>query len=130
MELVLPSQLTVAVDSEFLQSETLTIQAACRTAVDEVCVQIYAADTIPPFPRDFEVESYVPVDPKHYGRFCRRVKLRPIKGITPALSPLDFFRDLLCVESSTSILSRQDGFKLLEDYDQNSTDLPAQCPME
>ena len=86
-DLVARKTIEVALDTEFHESHTLTIQAATRVSPGRVAVQVYRSPAIPPPPGDFLAENSFPIDETHYGRFCRSVKVRKTRPITPALSP-------------------------------------------
>ena len=84
----------VAVDTEFKDTHTLTVQAAARIDPDIIAVQLYRSADVPELPEDFDVNAYLPLTREGYGRFCKHVYLRPVKLLTPDLSPAWMLRDL------------------------------------
>lgn len=103
----------IAVDTEFHDAYTLTVQAAARIAPDVVAVQVYYAAGVPRLPMHFHQDKYLPVGPGRYGRFCRRVLVQPAKPITPFLSPLLMAQDLWGLED-LNVLSRHQGRQQLD----------------
>jgi hypothetical protein len=53
--LPLPSEICIAIDTEFEGGRTLTVQAAVRLSPDDVAVQVYHAPTVPPLPGNFDL---------------------------------------------------------------------------
>jgi hypothetical protein len=98
----------IAIDTEFKDAHTLTIQAATRLSPRQVAVQVYRSSAIPPLPRDFQVADYLPTDPEKYGRFIAKAALRKTRKITPDLSPVLMLTDLFRLEGVEPV-SRHDG---------------------
>src|SRR3954451_25194274 len=76
---------TVAVDTEFHDAHTLTVQAACRLGPRAVAVQLYRSPDIPPLPRHFDPLAYLPLGEERYGRYAEEIVVRPVKLITRKL---------------------------------------------
>jgi hypothetical protein len=58
----------IAVDTEFKDSLTLTVQAATRISRRRIAVQVYRSPAIPPFPKGFDPAASLPAEPERYGR--------------------------------------------------------------
>ena len=82
----------IAVDTEFEGTDALTIQFAMRIGQD-VVVQLYRSPHVPTMPKPFPIDKYLPRT--QYGRFCRKVILRPVQMITSTLSLADVVLDLV-----------------------------------
>jgi hypothetical protein len=91
---VIPSATVIAIDTEFQGAHTLTVQAAARIDPDTVAVQVYRAAAVPELPVGFDVNSYLPTTLDMYQPFCGRIEVRPVKSLTPGLSPARMFADL------------------------------------
>jgi hypothetical protein len=115
--------ITIAIDSEFHGVETITIQAAVRLGAGTVVAQIYRASGIPEPSEDIDWEAYFPSDPEHYGRYFERLIVRPIRPITPDLSPGDLVRDLLDL-AGAEIIPRDRGLPMVEGYGSDDPDRP------
>lgn len=81
----------IALDTEFQDAHTLTIQAATRIG-DNIVVQVYRSHDIPCLPRSFQATDYLP--PRQYARFGKRIVVRPVRNVTPELSPAEILLDL------------------------------------
>ena len=99
-------------DTEFQGTHTLTVQTAARIAPDTVAVQIYRASAVPDLPADFDLGRYIRTTPDSYGQFFSTVEVRPVKVLTPDLSPARVVRDLFQVQG-LNILSRPAAWHLL-----------------
>jgi hypothetical protein len=84
----------IAVDTEYYQAQTLTIQACCRLDHKTLAVQVYRSPNIPELPSKFALDHYLPMGKKCSGRFARNVVLRPLRPIKPSLSPVQIFMDV------------------------------------
>lgn len=93
--------LVIAVDTEFQEAHTLTLQTACRLSAIALAVQVYRSSAIPTLPGDFEQHGYLPQGQDRYGRFCQEIHLRPVKLLTPELSLASIVNDLLGQEYLT-----------------------------
>ncbi len=90
----LPSPVPIAIDTEFVGAHTLTVQAAARLNEQTLAVQLYRSGHIPDIPQGFDAHKYLPMTPEKYGRYCQGVILRPVKVLTPDLSPARVALDL------------------------------------
>src|SRR4051812_36412656 len=85
---VLPAtSATIAVDSEFYQTETLTVQVAARIDPETIAIQVYRSADVPDLPETFDLNTYLPITEEGYGKYCKGIYLRPVKLLTPDLSP-------------------------------------------
>jgi hypothetical protein len=80
----------VAVDTEYQGRLTLTVQAALRLG-EAVAVQVYRDASIPDPPPDFDSGAAA----TRYRPFCAGLEWRPVKPLTPTLSPGRMLLDLL-----------------------------------
>lgn len=85
---------TIAIDTEYQGALTLTVQAAARLDADSIAVQVYHSARIPPPPDRFDLTRYLPLTPDRYGRYCRRILLRPAQPLAPWLQGME----LVCRE--------------------------------
>ena len=92
--------ITLAVDTEYQGTETLTIQFAARVA-DEIRVQVYYSPDIPPPPRGCFERSFI-------NRFPERVMVLSPKPISPDQSPACMLADILGLPAA-DFLSRYEG---------------------
>jgi hypothetical protein len=106
----LPAAVTIAVDTEFRDTHTLTVQAAARIDADTLVVQVYRSPAVPGLPDSFEQALYIPGD--RYG--C--VVVRPVLPLTPNLSPLRMVRDLFGF-TGLEFLTRREGRLRTEKFD-------------
>jgi hypothetical protein len=111
----LPESLVIAVDTEFDDTHTLTVQAAARLDEGTLAVQVYRSAAIPNTPEGFDLHGYLPLTHQGYGRFCERIVVRSVQPLTPRLSPLRMACDLLGL-SSMGILSRRDNEERLDTF--------------
>ena len=103
--------LQIAVDTEFEQLHTLTIQLATR--VDNALIaKVYRSKSIPCPTDRFDVRRYLLQD--KYDRFFENLWLRCAGTIKPSLSPGRMLKDLYGVHEA-DCLSRQEGLKRLSD---------------
>lgn len=99
---------SLAIDTEFEEAWTLTVQVATFLDHDTLAIQVYRRPDVPPPPEDFDVGAFLPLTPDRYGKFdFRQVIWRPVKPITSRLSP---------------------GQMLLDLFGDNATDLPPLLP--
>ncbi len=82
----------VAIDSEYQDTHTLSIQTAMRIGKD-LAVQIYRSSDVPPLAKSFRHADYLPAE--KYGKFFRKIIRRPVISITPDLSPARMLLNLL-----------------------------------
>lgn len=124
----LPEALVLGIDTEFFDTDTLTIQVAARLSPDTVAVQLYRSPTIPDLPANLELQHYLPTTSDKYGRFFQRLNLLPVKLLSPWLSPMRMVQDLFDIPE-LRILSRADGEQTIETFDSElngfSTEPPA-----
>src|SRR4051812_37637513 len=85
----------IACDTEFEGTHTLSIQFATRIG-DDIVVQVYHSPAIPPLPSNFQIEQYVPEGLQ--PRFNHLI-VRPVKEITPELSPVRVLADLFQLQN-------------------------------
>jgi hypothetical protein len=90
-DLAASGPLEIAVDTEFFQAQTLTVQVACIHD-KTLRVKVYRAQSIPRRPRDFKLRRYLPRE--KYSRFFRRSISRREGLISRDLSPAVFIKDL------------------------------------
>ena len=64
---------TLAVDTEFCDTHTLTVQVATRLDSDRLAVQIYSNPSIPPLPVGLKLEQFVPLTSDAMGDFASRL---------------------------------------------------------
>jgi hypothetical protein len=76
---------TIAIDTEYFRTHTLTVQAAARVDPGTIAVQLYRSAAIPDLPPGFEPRAYLPDDPGRYNRFYGRMILRPAAPIARCL---------------------------------------------
>jgi hypothetical protein len=103
---------TIAVDTEFAGPHTLTVQVCTRIGPD-IVAQVYRSPGIPDPPPGFDLAAYVPTTPERYGRFCRRVILRPARLLTPHLAPVQLLQHLFGLPAADG-LTRAEGKQLLQ----------------
>lgn len=106
-------EIVIALDTEFNGVRTLTVQAACRIDEGTVAVQVYKDPEVPDLPGGFDLMKYL--YPDSYGRFFEKVLLRPVRPLSPDLSPVVMLRDLLGLEA-VGILTRAEGQGLVEAF--------------
>jgi hypothetical protein len=116
----------IAVDTEFRDAHTLTIQAAVRRSAGSVVVQVYRSPAIPPPPPGFDPAAYLPIDPGGYGRFFGRLAIRPARAITPDLSPARMLADLFGLGDVVPV-SRHEGRRLIEAGPPNAAQKPGKA---
>ena len=94
----------IAVDTEFYETQTLTVQAAIlrKRAIQ---VQVYHSKTTPVPPADLRLDDYV-------SAAGHELRLNPAKRITRELSPARMLQDLLGL-SGVRLLDRSDTMQLL-----------------
>jgi hypothetical protein len=114
----LPADVTIAVDTEYHDTHTLTIQTAARIDAETLAVQVYRSTAVPNLPADFDDESFLP--PDRYGR----VVVRPVRPISPDLSPTRMYQDLFDVPA-LEILSRKEGTQLQEHFGEPGIRMPS-----
>jgi hypothetical protein len=105
----LPDPVEAAFDTESHGTHTLTGQAAARLYPDTLVVQLYKSAAVPGLPDDFDPHQYLPVTQQAYGRFCKKIVVRPVQPLTPDLSPLTMVRDLYALHG-VSVLPRSKGW--------------------
>jgi hypothetical protein len=96
--------ITLVVDTEYEQTETLTIQFAIRRG-DEIRVQVYHDPTAPPPPRSDWFDRHFSAQ---FRPHVARVKVRPAKPIAADLSPARVLADLFGLEPP-EYLTRSEG---------------------
>jgi len=106
-----PTSFVVAADTEFEGPHTLMVQTAVRLDDRTLAVQLYRSAGVPELPDGFDPADFLPVTPEKYGRFFDQVLLRPVKVLTPDLSPARMLRDLGCV-AATEVYPRSAGLDL------------------
>jgi len=99
-------RIEIAIDTEYEDAETLSIQAACRVEDEKVAVKVYRAQIVPPYHRD-DLRQHLTPSSSNHGCFCKKVVLRRPSIITPDLSPVTLLRDLFA-ESGLVALSRRE----------------------
>jgi hypothetical protein len=104
---LLPERLTIGVDTEYHDAHTLSVQTAARLDLETLVVQIYRDRTVPDLPADFSLDRYLSLTEDKYGRFCKRILLRPLQPLTSDLSPSRMALDLLGLPGR--VLSRAAG---------------------
>jgi hypothetical protein len=97
-------EVRIACDTEFEGPHTLSIQFATRTG-DDIVVQVYRSPAIPPPPSNFDVEKYVPVGLRPR---IKRIIVRPVREITPELSPARVLFDLFELQNF-HVMKKRDG---------------------
>jgi hypothetical protein len=102
---------TVAIDTEYVGTHTLTVQAASRLDNDTLAVQVYKSEAVPDLPVTFNQNQYLPVE--KYSRFWKQVVVRRIKPLTADLSPMIMVRDLFAIDG-LDLLTRAEGDDLVE----------------
>lgn len=107
------NEFVIAVDTEFTGVRTLTVQAACRIDEETVAVQVYRDPEVPDLLGGFDAAKYLP--PDGYGRFFENALLRPVRPLSPDLSPAVMLRDLLGLEAM-DILARAEGQDLVDAF--------------
>jgi hypothetical protein len=125
-----PAQLpavTIAVDTEFYQAHTLTVQAAVRLGPEAVAVQVYRSRAVPDLPHSFSADSYFPPGPGGYGPFFRDVVVRPVRPLTPDLSPMRMLRDLYGL-AELNVISRHDGLARVDLFGVPGPAVPVPVP--
>jgi hypothetical protein len=125
LEVPPPLRARIAVDTEFHGPHTLSVQTAIRLDARRLAVQLYRSPLIPDLPGDFKLDAYATLTAQGYGRFCEQIILRPVKLLTPDLSPARMHADL-CDVSGLNFLTRLSGVYLIEGFDdpQQPTSLP------
>jgi hypothetical protein len=111
----LPSDLVIACDTEFKGPHTLTVQAAARISDDTIAVQVYHSPSVPGLPDSFNADDYLPVTEDRYGRFCKNIVIRPVKELSPDLSPSRIYRDLFDLDG-LEFRSRSEGVSMIEQF--------------
>src|SRR5262249_43466576 len=105
---VLPNAITISVDTEYIGPHTLTIQTAARLDADTLVVQVYRSAAVPDLPTGWDQSRYLPITDEKYGRFCKRIIVRPLQLISADLSPARMVRDLYDL-GDLHIVSRAEG---------------------
>jgi hypothetical protein len=98
----------IAIDTEFKDAHTLTIQVATWLSHRQCGVQVYQSPAIEPPPSDFRLDEHLSIDSDQYGRFFENAVLRPTKTITPDLSPVRMLIDLFGLKGVEAV-SRHHG---------------------
>jgi hypothetical protein len=106
----------IAIDTEFFGPHTLSVQVAIRKDPDTIAVQLYRSAVVPELPQGFDIGTYLPLTEERYGRFCKAIELRPVLPLTPDLSPVRMWHDLLGLEGLTA-LSRLEGERYIASFD-------------
>jgi hypothetical protein len=114
----LPAAATIAVDTEYHDTHTLTVQAAARLDADTLAVQVYRSPAVPGLPESWDQEPYLPS--QQYGY----VLVRPVLPLTPDLSPLRMLRDLFGL-TGVEFLTRPEGSRRVEHFDDPEAAVPA-----
>ena len=110
--------LVYAVDTEFENSHTLSIQAARRRSNDVVEIQIYRSPSVPKPHVLKEVKRNILGEESKYISFLKRLVLHPVKAITKDLSPATLLIDFERLAHANPI-SLSEGKKLLSDSSAN-----------
>jgi hypothetical protein len=113
---------TLAIDTEFHQACTLSIQVAGRIDDGTVAAKIYRSMTIPGIPKDFDPREYLP--PADYGWLFDHMILRPTTFISPRISPSRMLRDVFDI-ADLQILTRPEGQDLVDSLRIGQEGLPA-----
>jgi len=118
----LPTAPIIAIDTEFEDVHTLTIQAAMRLDESTVAVRIYYQEKLIPAPPDTQLLQTELMGPNRnvYERFVRQVMILPAMPITNALSPAQILIDLLDMRQAT-IHTRRQGYEALEQLNQQQS---------
>lgn len=104
------AEAVIAVDTEYLGTHTLTVQAAGRIDGETLAVQVYRSSTVPDLPAGLEVENYLPAE--KYRQFFSNVVVRPVRLLSPGLSPMRMVADLFGI-GGIDILARAAGRRFL-----------------
>jgi hypothetical protein len=124
----LPAAVTIAVDTEYYQAHTLTVQAAVRLGPEAIAVQVYRSRAVPDLPLSFAPADYFPPGPGGYGPFFHDVVVRPVRPLTPDLSPLRMLRDLYGL-AGLNVLSRHDGLARIDLFGVPGPAVPLPVPI-
>jgi len=114
----IPDTIEIAVDTEYQDAHTLTVQAATRVEDGVLAVKLYRSPSVPPLPEDFDTSEFLPTTEEAYGRFCRQIVIREVALLSEGLSPVQLLSDLLNLHSVRAI-SRDEGDKTLADPELN-----------
>jgi hypothetical protein len=107
----LPGAVTLAFDTEFKDTLTLTVQVAARLDDGCLAVQLYHSPSIPSPPPTFDVQRYLPRSLQRPG-VCERVILRPVQPLTDDLSPGLILADVLDLKD-VRVVTRANGDAVL-----------------
>jgi hypothetical protein len=108
--MTLQDAITIAIDTEFRDTHTLTVQAVARLDDDTLAVQVYRSPAVPNLPADFDADAYLP---QHK---YSKVIIRPVRHLAADLSPMTMARDLLGLDA-VQVMTRKEGFTLRGDFD-------------
>jgi hypothetical protein len=111
---------TLAVDTEYYGTHTLTVQVATRLDSKRLAVQIYHSPMIPPLPRGLDLEKYLPLTDDRYGQFFRTITIRPNLPLSSDLSPTRLMRDATA-QDNLRILSLAEGRTFVDGLDTASS---------
>jgi hypothetical protein len=108
----------IAVDTEFDNVHTLTIQTATRVRRGLIAVQVYRSRAIPELHNQIRLGAAAHA---RYKKFVKQIDIRNVQNISPDLSPARMLRNLLQLTGITAV-DRHAGQRQLEDP--NADDFP------
>lgn len=86
----------IAIDTEYQDAQTLTIQAAARNPKGNVMVQLFNSPSIPSLPEGFKYDAFLPTTKEDgYGNYCEKFILKEPALIHDQLSLVEILSNLL-----------------------------------
>jgi hypothetical protein len=118
LESINDKAIQIAVDTEFQDTHTLTVQAATRIDDDILAVKLYRSPSVPPLPEDFDVDQFLPRTAEAYGQFCSQIRIDEVDVLSEELSPVRLLSHLYSLGPLRAI-SRHEGDRLLRNPELN-----------
>tara|TARA_R110002095_G_scaffold179895_1_gene157401 strand:- start:215 stop:3217 length:3003 start_codon:yes stop_codon:yes gene_type:complete len=108
----------IAIDTEYQDAQTLTVQAAARNPAGNIMVHLFHSPSIPSLPDDFDQEVFLPTSKDNsYGKFCQKFVIRKPSKLNIQLSPVRILRSLLRLPHLKAI-SKAEIEPLIQDRNQ------------
>ncbi len=108
--LVERGRIEVGVNTESTHEQTNTVQLATRDPTGRYLVQIYQDGNVRALPRGFELERHWPQADRAGCGWDGEIEFRPVRRITPELSPVAMLRDLFAMRGLKAI-TRTQGYR-------------------
>lgn len=86
----------IAIDTEYQDAQTLTVQAAARNPIGNIMVQLFHSPSIPSLPEDFDLDEFLPTtEEEGYGKYSHKFILGTPSILHVQLSPVEILSKLL-----------------------------------